>query len=79
MTAVVGKIDWSQNSGPKTTVAPYSLRARPKPSVALPLTWDEIRGVSARDSGFEPGEVLDRIAERGDVAEPILRSGPALP
>ena len=72
-------IDWSQNSSPKTTVAPYSLRARPAPSVALPLTWDEIDGVPARDRGFEPAEVLDLIGERGDVAEPILRGGPALP
>lgn len=72
-------IDWSQNSGPKTTVAPYSLRARPEPSVALPLTWDEIEGVPGRGHGFEPAEVLDLIAERGDVAEPILRAGPALP
>ncbi len=72
-------IDWSQNSGPKTTVAPYSMRARPQPSVALPLTWDEIESVSARGHGFEPGEVLDRVAERGDVAEPVLHGGPALP
>lgn len=72
-------IDWSQNSGPKTTVAPYSLRARNRPTVALPLTWDEIEDVAARGGGFEPDEVLDRIAERGDVAEPILRGGPALP
>lgn len=72
-------IDWSQNSGPKTTVAPYSLRARPTPSVALPLTWEELNGVPERGHGFEPAEVLGLIAERGDVAEPILHGGPALP
>jgi len=35
-------IDWSQNSRHKTTVAPYSLRARPRPTVSTPVTWDEV-------------------------------------
>ncbi len=39
-----GKIllDWSQNNGSKTTVAPYSLRGRDMPWVAAPRDWDEI-------------------------------------
>ncbi len=42
-------IDWSQNSGAKTTVTPYSLRALDHPSVSTPLTWDEVEeGASAR-------------------------------
>ncbi len=32
-------IDWSQNNGSKTTIAPYSLRGRPRPFVAAPRTW----------------------------------------
>ncbi|MDQ2650589.1 MAG: non-homologous end-joining DNA ligase, partial [Actinomycetota bacterium] len=36
-------IDWSQNSRHKTTVAVYSLRARPRPTVSTPLTWDEVQ------------------------------------
>ena len=35
-------IDWSQNSRHKTTVAVYSLRARPRPTVTTPVTWDEV-------------------------------------
>ena len=35
-------IDWSQNNGSKTTVAPYSLRAREHPTVSTPVTWDEV-------------------------------------
>ena len=35
-------IDWSQNNGSKTTVAPYSLRARQFPTVSTPVTWDEV-------------------------------------
>ncbi len=35
-------IDWSQNNGNKTTVSPYSLRGRERPTVAVPRSWDEI-------------------------------------
>ncbi len=35
-------IDWSQNNSAKTTVAPYSLRAREQPTVSTPVTWDEV-------------------------------------
>ena len=35
-------IDWSQNTASKTTVAVYSVRALPQPSVSTPVTWDEL-------------------------------------
>lgn len=35
-------VDWSQNNGHKTTVAPFSLRGRTHPTVALPRNWDEL-------------------------------------
>ena len=35
-------IDWSQNNPSKTTVAAYSLRALPQPTVSTPVTWDEV-------------------------------------
>lgn len=35
-------IDWSQNNGSKTTVAPFSLRGRERPTVAVPREWDEV-------------------------------------
>ena len=36
-------VDWSQNSEHKSTVAPYSLRAKAdRPFVALPVSWDEL-------------------------------------
>src|SRR3954469_14336064 len=31
-------VDWSQNNAAKTTIAPYSLRARPEPTVSTPIT-----------------------------------------
>jgi bifunctional non-homologous end joining protein LigD len=35
-------VDWSQNNQAKTTIAPYSLRGRPLPTVAVPRTWREL-------------------------------------
>ncbi|GMA25474.1 hypothetical protein GCM10025864_32330 [Luteimicrobium album] len=37
-------VDWSQNNGNKTTVAPYSLRGRPQPWVAAPAPGASSRG-----------------------------------
>ncbi|HWO58547.1 MAG TPA: DNA ligase D, partial [Umezawaea sp.] len=36
-------IDWSQNNPAKTTVAPYSLRGRDRPTASTPVTWAEVR------------------------------------
>ena len=36
-------IDWSQNNDFKTTVCAYSLRARERPTVATPVSWEEVR------------------------------------
>lgn len=36
-------VDWSQNNGRKTTIAPWSLRGREHAFVAVPRTWDEVR------------------------------------
>ena len=44
-------IDWSQNNAAKTTVAPYSLRAQPVPTVSTPLTWDEVEAGARGGSG----------------------------
>jgi bifunctional non-homologous end joining protein LigD len=58
-------LDWSQNNGSKTTIAPYSLRGREHPTVAAPRTWDEIADPKLRHLRFD--EVLDRVAEMGDL------------
>jgi bifunctional non-homologous end joining protein LigD len=46
-------LDWSQNSGSKTTIAPYSLRGRDVPTVAAPRTWDEIEAGAEDPFGIE--------------------------
>ncbi|WP_344295292.1 ATP-dependent DNA ligase [Agromyces neolithicus] len=57
-------IDWSQNNGKKTTIAPYSLRGRARPTVASPRTWQELDDPGLRH--LEASEVLTRVAEGGD-------------
>jgi DNA ligase D-like protein (predicted ligase)/DNA ligase D-like protein (predicted polymerase)/DNA ligase D-like protein (predicted 3'-phosphoesterase) len=58
-------VDWSQNNGNKTTIAPYSLRGRAEPTVAAPRTWDEIEDPDLRHLRFE--EVLERLDRDGDL------------
>jgi bifunctional non-homologous end joining protein LigD len=60
-------VDWSQNNGNKTTIAPYSLRGREHPTVAAPRTWDEIEDPELRHLRFD--EVLERVEKRGDLLE----------
>jgi bifunctional non-homologous end joining protein LigD len=63
-------LDWSQNAGSKTTVAPYSLRGRELPTVATPVSWAEVEE-GAEDpfalEQFSFAEVLERVAVHGDL------------
>ncbi|WP_242614361.1 non-homologous end-joining DNA ligase [Actinomadura roseirufa] len=73
-------VDWSQNNPAKTTVAPYSLRAADSPSVSTPVSWDELESCrDATDLVFTPAEALDRIADHGDLLEPLLGDRRPLP
>ena len=66
-------IDWSQNNGSKTTVAPYSLRARSQPTVSTPVSWDEVQACRRReDLFFTADAVLDRVEQHGDLFAPLL-------
>ena len=64
-------VDWSQNNPAKTTVAPYSLRARPGATVSTPLGWDEVAAVldggDPEDLRFGTADVLERVEEHGDL------------
>jgi bifunctional non-homologous end joining protein LigD len=70
-------LDWSQNNPAKTTICPYSLRGRARPWVAAPRTWAEIESPKLRQ--LEAGEVLDRVAEQGDLAAALLEPGGRIP
>ncbi len=73
-------VDWSQNNAAKTTVAPYSLRARAQQWVSTPITWDEVEACrTPADLQFRADEVLARVEEQGDLFSPLLGKGSPLP
>ena len=74
-------IDWSQNSFHKTTVAVYSLRARPRPTASTPVSWDEVGDAAEGRSElrFEAADVLARVDEHGDLFAPTLTVRQTLP
>jgi bifunctional non-homologous end joining protein LigD len=76
-------VDWSQNDEHKTTVCVYSLRAREAPTASTPLTWEEVEAVvesgDPDDVAFTSAEVLDRVAEHGDLFAPVLSLEQPLP
>jgi len=76
-------IDWSQNDRMKTTVSVYSLRARARPTVSTPVTWDEVeKCLEAGDPSllvFEAGDVLERFDRHGDLFEPVAKLKQKLP
>ncbi len=73
-------IDWSQNSASKTTVAPYSLRARERHWVSTPLQWHEVEACRRPEElRFLAGDVLDRVEEYGDLLAPLLTTRQRLP
>src|SRR5277367_1902248 len=62
-------LDWSQNSGSKTTIAPYSLRGREHPTVAAPRRWEELDDPALGQLRYD--EVLTRVARDGDLQEAL--------
>ena len=69
-------VDWSQNDPTKTTVSVYSLRAKERPVVSTPVTWDEVESALGADDPhaltFEAQQVSARIAQLGDLFAPVL-------
>ena len=76
-------IDWSQNDRNKTTVCVYSLRARPHQTASTPLDWEEVSAALERGDPaalvFEAAQVLERVADHGDLFAPVLSLKQRLP
>ncbi len=62
-------IDWSQNSASKTTVCPYSLRGRSRPTVAVPRAWEELDDPDL--AHLTMAEVIARVEEGDDPLAPL--------
>jgi bifunctional non-homologous end joining protein LigD len=76
-------VDWSQNDEHKTTIGVYSLRARERPTVSTPLTWDEVeRTLKKKDASllvFEAKQTVSRVEKLGDLFAPVLELKQRLP
>ncbi|WP_461014135.1 non-homologous end-joining DNA ligase [Streptomyces daliensis] len=73
-------VDHSQNAAAKTTAAPYTLRARPRPTVSAPVTWDELEAATSPDEliFLAPG-LPARLERHGDLLAPLLTPAHARP
>ena len=76
-------VDWSQNDEHKTTISVYSLRARERPTVSTPVSWEEVeRTLAKKDASllvFEAPKVLQRVEKMGDLFAPLLKLKQKLP
>jgi bifunctional non-homologous end joining protein LigD len=76
-------VDWSQNHPRKTTVAVYSMRARERPTVSTPVSWDEVEHCANKGEAdllvFETSDVLKRVEKHGDLYAPVLELKQQLP
>jgi bifunctional non-homologous end joining protein LigD len=70
-------IDWSQNDEHKTTVCVYSLRGAERPTVSTPLDWDELDDPASLV--FCAADVIERVAERGDLFAAVAEQRQRLP
>jgi bifunctional non-homologous end joining protein LigD len=64
-------VDYNQNAWGRTLASIYSVRPTPKATVSTPLAWDEVER-EARLEDFRLDNVRERIAELGDLWQPLL-------
>ena len=76
-------VDWSQNDDHKTTVNVYSLRAKDRPTVSTPVSWEEVEQCLKKADPnllvFTSDQVLERVKKRDDLFEPVLKLKQRLP
>ena len=76
-------VDWLQNDATRQTVAPYSLRGTPWPTVATPVTWEEIERAAAEARPelltFLGEHVIERIDRHGDLFADVIELEQSLP
>ncbi len=76
-------MDWSQNDQHKTTICVYSLRAKERPTVSTPVTWEEVAGCLKKKDPellvFTADQALKRVEKFGDLFVPVIKLKQKLP
>jgi len=66
-------LDWLRNTPLATVIVPYSLRARPRATVAAPLSWDELE---ARPPDAFTIDDVDQLLDRPDTLADLPPADP---
>ncbi len=57
-------------------VCVYSVRAKERPTVSTPVTWDEVEQTAGAGDPrllvFDTADVKERVAQHGDLFAPVL-------
>jgi bifunctional non-homologous end joining protein LigD len=76
-------VDWLQNDATRQTVAPYSLRGMPWPTVATPVAWEEVDRAASEGRPevltFLAADVIERLDRDGDLFADVLDLEQSLP
>ncbi len=76
-------VDWYQNDSAKTTIGVYSLRARDRPTVSAPVSWDEVETVVSMGDGaplvITIDQILRRVETLGDLFAEVQSTSQRLP
>lgn len=76
-------VDWSQNSRHKTTACVYTLRARPEPTVSMPVSWKQIENALKNKKPesliYTADEAVKRVEKEGDIFKDVLILRQSLP
>jgi bifunctional non-homologous end joining protein LigD len=73
------RLDYTQNAPIKTLVAPYAVRPRPGAPVSAPIRWEELDDPSLAPDRWTIRNVVERVAEVGDLYAPAQTDHQELP
>lgn len=76
-------INWSQNDPKKTMICVYSLRAREKPVISFPLSWEELDELAGHGDpkkfNVMPSEAVSMVEKNGDLFREVIVKKQRLP
>jgi bifunctional non-homologous end joining protein LigD len=73
------RLDYTQNAVNRTLVAPYSPRPVAGATVSAPIEWDELDDPQLRPGRFTIRNIVDRVADKGDLFRDVLDQSQSLP